>query len=88
VGAFDPVNGVLVVFGGIVKTDVSAPVAETWTYSPASNSWKQLQTAALPPARYSGAMVYDPVAKRMILHCGIPKMNEGRLGDTWALTSR
>ena len=24
-GAFDPVSGVLVVFGGIVKTDVTAP---------------------------------------------------------------
>ena len=33
-------------------------------------------------------MVYDPVGKRMILHGGIPKMNEGRLGDTWALTPR
>ena len=63
-------------------------MTETWTYSPASNSWKQLETSVRPPARYSGVMVYDPVGKRMILHGGIPKMNEGRLGDTWALTPR
>ena len=47
-GAFDPVNGVLVVFGGIVKTDVTAPDSETWTYSPASNSWNSWRPPSGP----------------------------------------
>ena len=78
----------LVVFGGIATAEVTVPVSETWTYSPASNSWERLETAVRPAARYLGVMVYDPVGKRMILHGGIPKLNEGRLGDTWSLNVR
>ncbi|VAW42271.1 hypothetical protein MNBD_CHLOROFLEXI01-3101, partial [hydrothermal vent metagenome] len=53
---YDDFNNVLLLFGGSDTTD--APLAETWTYSVASDSWTQLTPANAPPARSYSQMVY------------------------------
>jgi len=81
--AFDPVNRRIIVFGGYGTG--ATILDDTWAYSPATNAWTELNTSAMPPARYHGALVYEPTSGRMILYGGIGADNNTRLGDTWAL---
>ncbi|VAW41735.1 hypothetical protein MNBD_CHLOROFLEXI01-1056, partial [hydrothermal vent metagenome] len=53
---YDDANNVLLLFGGSDATD--APLAETWTYDVANDSWTQLTPANAPPARTYSQMVY------------------------------
>ncbi|OFW56748.1 MAG: hypothetical protein A2133_12260 [Actinobacteria bacterium RBG_16_64_13] len=82
--AFDPVGRSLVVFAGLGEH--GELFNETWTYGPSANSWTKLAPLSTPPARYAAAMVYEPAGGRLILFGGIPKLNEGKLGDTWSFS--
>jgi hypothetical protein len=65
--------------GGNVETERGDP--GTWTYDPAANAWEQLKLDKQPPQRALSRMVYDPVAKKVVLFGG-DGLNQ-LLSDTW-----
>jgi N-acetylneuraminic acid mutarotase len=79
--AYDQVGGRFIVFGG---GDGDDSFNDTWGYEPASNTWTELKpSGALPPARHSHTMTYDPVTHRLIVFGGSDE--DGMpLNDTWA----
>ena len=77
---YDPETRTVILFGG---ADGGDTYSDTWAYDPKANRWTELAPArSVPPARDSGAMVYDPVFRRAILFGGVTP--NGILGDTWA----
>jgi hypothetical protein len=80
--AYDSVTHRLIMFGG--SNDLGVPLNDLWAYDAAANSWTEVKpTGVLPPTRSGHAMVYDPVAHRLITFggrgaAGVP------LNDTWA----
>jgi N-acetylneuraminic acid mutarotase len=85
----DSDTGKLIMFGGAVGAlDSQSLVAEdrlndTWAYDPAANIWTELKPAgAVPVARYSQVMAYDPYTHKVILHGGMTAT--ARFNDTWA----
>lgn len=65
--------------GGNVQTDRGDP--GTWTYTPATNTWKQLTIAKQPPQRANSRMVYDPLRQKIVLFGG--DQLDRLLADTW-----
>lgn len=65
--------------GGNVQTERGDP--GTWTYSPATNEWKQLQVAVQPPQRANSQLVYDPVHRKVVLFGG--DQLDQLISDTW-----
>lgn len=85
--AYDPVNDVIVLFGGLVG---GTQVNDTWEYAVATNTWTHTCTlkgcigGGLPPAiRNREGLVYDPPAGAFIMFSGITKPTVP-LNDTWA----
>ncbi len=77
---YDSDTGKLIMFGGLGN---SADFNDTWAYDPSTNTWTNLSpTGAVPSARDSQAMVYDPSTHRVILFGGFGA--SGELNDTWA----
>jgi hypothetical protein len=89
--AFDPVNGVTVMFGGTNNAfgGASAYFQETWLWD--GTNWIQLQIANQPPIRITAAqgMAYDAASGALVLFGGLtpdPKTNAlNGLNDTWTL---
>ncbi len=81
--AYDTTNGLLVLFGGWDKANVT--FNDTWTYDAALNTWNKVTLAGkLPPARAQHQMVYDPAGGKVILFGGISKANGTQLKDIWS----
>jgi cysteine-rich repeat protein len=88
--AYDPVRGVIVMFGGL---DAGATNSETWEYN--GTNWNKITPATTtPPARFGARMAYDPVRKVMVMFGGRPGPVQFALDDTyewsgtdWALKS-
>jgi hypothetical protein len=79
---YDRHNKRFVLFGGgNVQTERGDP--GTWTYTPATNAWKQLKVDPQPPQRANARLVYDPEARKVILFGG--DALDRLLADTWAL---
>jgi N-acetylneuraminic acid mutarotase len=78
---YDPDTGTAIMFGGYTgEFDLN----DTWAYDPAADMWSDLNPAgALPPARDSHAMVYDPVSQRVLLFGGRDDEYQP-LDDLWA----
>ncbi|MBN1322110.1 MAG: hypothetical protein JXA87_14860 [Thermoleophilia bacterium] len=77
---YDPSTQKIILFGGGTAT---ALFNDTWAYDPAANTWTYLDPAgALPAARGSHAMAYDPTTRRIILFGGATLTD--RFNDTWA----
>lgn len=68
---YDPVRGVVVLFGGAVGMESRA---DTWEYDGAT--WTDRTNAIHPPAQKDPAMAFDPHTQRSIL--------VDQDGDTWA----
>jgi hypothetical protein len=77
---YDRHNKQFVLFGG---GNVQSPRGDpgTWTYTPADNTWSQLDLAKQPPQRANSRLVYDPVAKKVVLFGG--DRLDRLLADTW-----
>jgi N-acetylneuraminic acid mutarotase len=79
--AYDPSQGVMIMFGG--RSGEASFLGDTWAYDPAGNTWTELKPAGdLPPVRGQPAMAYDPTLHRMIVFGGWDL--ESELNDTWA----
>jgi len=65
---------------GVFRSDQNGDPG-TWTYSPSTNTWKQLSLDVLPPQRANSRLVYDPVGKKVILFGG--DQLDRLLADTW-----
>jgi hypothetical protein len=65
--------------GGNVQSERGDP--GTWTYSPAKNIWTPLNLKKQPPQRANSRLVYDPVAKKIVLFGG--DQLDQLLSDTW-----
>ncbi|WP_425617222.1 kelch repeat-containing protein [Anatilimnocola sp. NA78] len=65
--------------GGNVETSRGDP--GTWVYSPAENKWEELKLQQQPPQRANSQLVYDPVAKKVVLFGG-DQLSQ-LVADTW-----
>ena len=72
--AFDPLHGVVVLFGG--SSDPS-----TWEYD--GHSWHAYAPATSPAARRGAGMVWDPDRRRVVLFGGERPSDGTPLGDQW-----
>jgi hypothetical protein len=79
--AYDPVNGVIVMFGGLAGSIV---MGDLWTYHVPSNTWTQIQAANPAPGRFLGALGYDPDQRMFVLYAGNGPVNVTR-DDLWTL---
>jgi hypothetical protein len=77
---YDQANKRVVLFGGGNAQTPRGDVG-TWTYTPASNTWAQLNLDLQPPARANSALVYDPVNRKVVLFGG-DRLNQ-LVADTW-----
>ena len=80
--AWDPVDGVMLVFGG---QDISqgSPYGDLWAYQYSANTWTKLNpSGGGPGARIDHAAVWDNESKQMIVFGGFDSQNA--LSDTWA----
>lgn len=78
---YDRHNKQFVLFGG-GNIQTARGDAGTWTYSPTSNTWTQLHLDKQPPPRANSRLVYDPLAKKIVLFGG--DQLDQLLADTWA----
>jgi hypothetical protein len=81
--AGDPVQRVIVIFGGNPGNGQTPVPADTWTYD--GNNWKKALPKQSPPARYAASMAYDPDHKLVVLFGGqgLNAGQSGPLDDTW-----
>ena len=86
--AFDPVNGVAILFGG--RSAGGQLLSDTWRFglrcvqkTVCSLAWSQVSTTTSPPARAEAAMAFDADAalQQVILTGGTN--GSGTLNDTW-----
>lgn len=76
----DPERGRVILFGG---GNVETPRGDpgTWAFTPSTRSWERLRPEIEPPQRANAPLVYDPVAKKIVLFGG--DQLDGLLSDTW-----
>jgi hypothetical protein len=75
----DPIRGRVVLFAGQVGASGSAS-SDTWEWDGAT--WLDRTTSVGPPARRSGAMGFEAIGGRVILHGGVDAGSFSN--DTWA----
>jgi hypothetical protein len=77
---WDSYNKEIVLFGGgNIQSERGDP--GTWTYNPARNTWTQLDLETQPPQRANSQLVYDPLAKKVVLFGG--DQLDQLVADTW-----
>ena len=79
--SFDPVNGVVVLFGGVTS---AGPLSDAWVYDVAANTWSPVSASTVPPPRNLHAAVYDPTLHEHIIYGG-NTVGAVTLGDVWSL---
>jgi len=62
----------ILLFGGAMSDDQTAPTNELWAYDYRANTWSQLRPAGGPPPAFYLHIVYDSAADRVILWGGKP----------------
>jgi Galactose oxidase, central domain len=77
---YDRAAKAAVLFGGVVWTPDWSLRADTWELR--GRKWARVRTAATPPARHRGAMVYLDSRERSLLFGGQGDTNDF-LADTW-----
>lgn len=76
---YDPHNGVIVMYGG---RDGSLKYNDLWVYDVASNTWTEVVTNTLPPARSLTTFAYDEVNRVFVLYGG----SGSQFRDVWHLS--
>ncbi|QDU25535.1 hypothetical protein ETAA8_06040 [Anatilimnocola aggregata] len=77
---YDRAHKKFVLFGGgNAQTTRGDP--GTWTYSPTENKWEEVELKEQPPQRANSQLVYDPVAKKVVLFGG-DQLSQ-LIADTW-----
>ena len=80
--AYDPHNGVAVIFGGYTMNGGWSSLGDTWVYSYTENSWTELILTPSPSVRSNHAMVYCNETNEIILYGG--QGSSGGLTNTWS----
>ncbi len=86
---YDSESDRIILFGGVLSDDSSAPTDETWAFDYAANRWTQMNPAAHPPAVYYLQAVYESKSDRVIVWGGRPAASENAVWsydynrDTW-----
>jgi len=85
---YDPVNNVMIVFGGAATGSVLQ--GDLWILTNANGlggtpTWTQVSTAVSPPARSGHTAVYDGASNRMTIFGGAG--SPGLLSDVWVLAN-
>jgi len=81
--AYDDATSKMVLFGGTNDPAYGTPhsfLDDTWTWNGAS--WRAEHPAAIPPARVSAGMTYDPVHKVVLMWGGFT--DHGQSADFWS----
>ena len=71
-----------------MKDKILQPVADTWVYNYANNTWIELNTTTSPSPRHTAAMTYDPIRSRAVLYGGNVGYHSDHNADTWVFDSR
>jgi len=75
--AYDAGRGCVVLFGGRTAGDEELLFQDAWEWC--DGTWSdRTPSGTSPPARWGGAMAYDPLVRRVVLFGG-----SGPLADTW-----
>jgi N-acetylneuraminic acid mutarotase len=77
--SYDPVQKVVVLFGGVNGTSPDVYLEDTWEYNVVSRSWSE--TNPIGPLMISSAMTYDSVAK---VHIMVGRNYTSSAFQTWA----
>ena len=77
--AFDPVNGLVVMFGGRNESDY---FPDTWTFNTTTRSWTNRNPPTYPPARSGHSLAYDAGSGTVLLFGGEDATRS--YNDTWA----
>ena len=80
--AYDASDGYLVLYGGIGNSH--GALKDTWTWADGRWTNRTATVGTAPPARYLGAMAYDPGLGGLLLFGGIHAGSE--LADDWEFT--
>jgi fibronectin type 3 domain-containing protein len=78
---YDAANGRILLFGGYSNCYSTTPLADTWAYQPATQTWTQLAPLHTPSARGDASMAYDTNRKKVVLFGGWDASSY--LNDTW-----
>jgi N-acetylneuraminic acid mutarotase len=88
---YDPVGKRMLLFGGGVydlSKERSTCYNDTWAYDPVTNTWTKLEPSGPVPAkRWSHALVYEPIGRKIILFGGEVDPRKDKYvfyNDTWA----
>ena len=77
--AYDPVNGLVVMFSGRNETDF---FPDTWTFNTTTKSWTNRNPPTYPPGRSGHSLAYDPGSGTVLLFGGEDATKF--YNDTWA----
>jgi hypothetical protein len=80
-GAYDPIVGEVVVFGGGSE---AVDQNTTWTWD--GTTWKQRHPSVSPPARELFGTVWDPARHEFLIFGGDLFSNGKLYSDTWKLS--
>lgn len=84
--AFDRANQRLIIFsGGDVNAFQGPFLIDTWSLDLTTETWTSLSSAATPPSRIKGEMVWDDENNRVILFAGHDATDLGNTNDLWTL---
>lgn len=78
--AFHPVQGGLVMYGGL-QSGPTATLDTTWMFD--GTAWTQLTPATQPPPRWGHRMVYDSHRARIVTFGGRSPTTTAAANDTW-----
>lgn len=76
--AYDPVDGYVVMFGGVPDD------GSTWTFSGGNWTNRTATVGPAPPPRVGAAMTYDSADGYILLYGGAPPFGGRFLNDTWS----
>lgn len=83
--AYDSINHVVVLFGGIGHVgNVWSTYNDVWIYEYQTNTWAQLSPSISPTPRWLGAFVQDTNSNRFALYGG--NTASGTTSEVWQLT--
>lgn len=96
--AYDPGTATVLVFGGETRASGASgqtkalALSDTWSYAPATETWTELKPAGEAPlpgvlGAQSGALVYAPDLKAMILCHWVPTAKGTYIWQTWSYSS-
>lgn len=80
--AFDPLRGVVVVFGGLSFAPLPSAHNDTWEWN--GSSWNARSLSTAPSPRWGAAIGFDPGLGALLLHGG-SALGGFPLADTWVL---